>query len=443
MALDAHAEVQSALEVEGAAAGMSMEWDLRGDAQPLWATLSSLAREGVVIGVGAPLLQAVGAQVAGLLPYARLVHGRHALPETQHALWTLVLGAGPGVVFEQAEQLKQALSPFLRLAEATSLFSYRSGRDLTGYRDGSANPEGDAAREAALIADGPLRAGSFALVQRWLHFRERFQALPVAQRDRVIGRTLEQDEEMDDAPPSAHIKRTEQEDFDPPAFMLRRSMPWGDARRHGLQFIAFMSDLGKSQAMLERMLGLSDGIADALLEHSQAETGAYYLVPPVREGRLVLPGSPGSSSSPHEAADTEPEQDLPVSNLIRLRENGALALEGNFCVAGEPQRRAELCRCGASLRKPYCDGSHSAAGFTAAGELARLPLPPASAAGGRVDIQPIADGPLVVCGTVELLGAGDAVTRFQTGPTLCRCGQSANKPYCDGSHARTGFRAPD
>ncbi len=427
---------QAAIGIEGAPSAMSLEWDLRGGAAALWTQLPSLVAEGVVVGLGAPLLDAAGATVPGFRSFERLQHGRHAMPATPHALWTLVLGASPGEVFQRAETLKQQLAAHLRVAEARTMFSYRQGRDLTGYQDGTANPHGDEAWAAALIDGGPFDRGSFALVQRWLHFRERFAALPQAERDLTIGRTLEGDVEMDDAPPTAHIKRTEQEDYEPPAFMLRRSMPWGDLRRHGLVFIAFASDLTKPERMLRRMVGLEDGLQDALLGHSQAETGAYYFVPPVADGRLVLP-----AAQPMPAAAV-PASATATRNTITLREHGPLLLSGDFVVDGKPVARGALCRCGRSANKPFCDGSHGAAGFAAAGDCAPL-AGPARVASRPVIVQAVADGPLVVHGAVELCAAGGASLGSVDGPTLCRCGHSANKPFCDGAHARVGFCAPE
>jgi putative iron-dependent peroxidase len=72
--------------------------------------------------------------------------------------------------------------------------------------------------------------------------------------------------------------------------MVRRSMPWGDLRNHGLQFIAFVADLDVIDTVLRRMCGLSDGQPDALLEYTKAETGGYYYCPPLIDGRLNLVG---------------------------------------------------------------------------------------------------------------------------------------------------------
>ena len=445
--------VQPALLRESPPCAVSMEWDLRGNPAALWAALATLEMDGasLVVGLGAPLLSAGGASVPGYWPLEHLSHGRYTLPATPHALWTLVGAATPGAVFEAADALRSRWQDNAVLVECTTLFSYRQGRDLTGYADGSANPQGDDAWAAALVQEGEWQGATFALVQRWLHFRDRFAAQTQAQRDAVIGRTEQDDEEMDDAPPSAHIKRTEQEDFDTPAFVLRRSMPWGDMRRHGLQFIAYMNDLGKSDRLLRRMMGLEDGLQDALLAHSQAETGSYYLVPPIRAGRLHLPQTRfaelGGISAPPSSSGLV-AQGGAVHNVIHLHEHGPLELEGQFVVAGTPLTQALLCRCGASSRKPYCDGSHTARGFAAPDPAQADPLPACtscSAAGvpptGGVLVQPVADGPLVLQGTVELRPAPACARAQQSGATLCRCGHSANKPFCDGSHSQAGFAA--
>ena len=141
---------------------------------------------------------------------------------------------------------------------------------------------------------------------------------------------------------------------------------------------------------------------------------------------------------------TAGSDDPPVVNLVRLRENGPLAFEGDLQINGqaEPSPRATLCRCGASANKPYCDGSHTAAGFTASGEpLAKESLALA-ARDGPLNVQPQPNGALLVSGNVEVVsGTGRTVNRA-TRLFLCRCGQSANKPYCDSSHKRVGFTAP-
>jgi CDGSH-type Zn-finger protein/uncharacterized Fe-S cluster protein YjdI len=133
----------------------------------------------------------------------------------------------------------------------------------------------------------------------------------------------------------------------------------------------------------------------------------------------------------------------PVVNLARLRENGPIAFHAPLTIAGEKAGfRATLCRCGASKRKPFCDTGHHGAGFTASGE----PKPQDSAAlaqrDGDLAVTPLRNGPLQIDGNLEIVsGTGRTINRV-TQTFLCRCGGSANKPYCDGTHAKIGFTAP-
>jgi CDGSH-type Zn-finger protein/uncharacterized Fe-S cluster protein YjdI len=126
-----------------------------------------------------------------------------------------------------------------------------------------------------------------------------------------------------------------------------------------------------------------------------------------------------SGAITYERHDGGPQESTPNVNVVRVRENGPYAVHAQIeSTAGE--FRVTLCRCGMSNRKPYCDGSHAAAGFAATGEP---------------------NGPLQLSGNVEICsGTGRTVLRTHSA-RLCRCGASGSKPFCDGSHARIGFRS--
>jgi CDGSH-type Zn-finger protein/uncharacterized Fe-S cluster protein YjdI len=130
----------------------------------------------------------------------------------------------------------------------------------------------------------------------------------------------------------------------------------------------------------------------------------------------------------------------PKVNLLRIRENGPLAFHAPVSIAGEPAGlRVTLCRCGASNNKPYCDGSHAGANFTATGEPATQSSEPLAARDSPLEITPRINGPLQVKGALEVVsGTGRTIARA-TETFLCRCGASANKPFCDGTHKRIGF----
>jgi CDGSH-type Zn-finger protein/uncharacterized Fe-S cluster protein YjdI len=147
-----------------------------------------------------------------------------------------------------------------------------------------------------------------------------------------------------------------------------------------------------------------------------------------------------SGAITYERHDGGPQESAPSVNVVRVRENGPYAVHAQI-ESADAAFRVTLCRCGRSSRKPYCDGSHVAAGFAATGEPATVASQPLAERGGPLSITPLLDGPLQVAGNVEICaGTGRTVLRTQS-VRLCRCGASDKKPLCDGSHARIGFRS--
>lgn len=241
--------------------------------------------DATVAGIGEATLSAIGRSVPGLRPFPPLAGPGVSIPSTPAALWLWLRGDDRGELLLRGRHLEQALAPAFRLVETWDGFKHGSGRDLTGYEDGTENPEGDEAVAAAIAADG----ASLVAVQRWEHNFSRFEAMQPEERDHCIGRRRSDNEELDDAPESAHVKRTAQESFDPEAFVVRRSMPWADASAAGLMFVAFGHSLDAFEAQLRRMVGLDDGIVDALFRFTRPLSGAYFWCPPVKGGKLQLP----------------------------------------------------------------------------------------------------------------------------------------------------------
>ena len=132
-------------------------------------------------------------------------------------------------------------------------------------------------------------------------------------------------------------------------------------------------------------------------------------------------------------------------NEIEVRKNGPLLCRGDVEVhdaSGTLLERADdvaLCRCGLSELKPFCDGSHKKIAFEASGtvqdEKAQSPE-----AAGPLHITVRSNAMLVCRGPMRIFGSeGGETTRNKA--ALCRCGQSARKPFCDVSHKACGFRA--
>ena len=203
------------------------------------ATLASLAAatDGyqLVVGIGHSLMLSLGKTVEGMKDYPVLAAPGIDLPSTPSALWCWLRGEDRGEVTLRSHALERSLAPAFQRTGAVDAFLYGEDRDLSGYKDGTENPKGDAALEAALVSGrgAGLDGGSFVAVQQWLHDFDRMQAIPGEEMDNIIGRRKSDDEELEDAPAYAHVKRTEQESFEPAAFLLRRGAPWSDEHRAG------------------------------------------------------------------------------------------------------------------------------------------------------------------------------------------------------------------
>ena len=246
--------------------------------------------ESVVAGLGKPLLEAIGAGITGLADFPAYSESGAWVPSTPQALWIWLRGADRGELVHATRKLRDALQDAFQLEQVIDAFRYGSGRDLSGYEDGTENPVGaDAVATGIVTGAGPgLDGSSFVAVQQWVHDLDRFLSQPQAVRDATIGRRQSDNEELGDAPASAHVKRTAQEDFEPEAFVVRRSMPWADERSEGLVFVAFGHSVAAFDALLRRMVGLDDGVVDALFGFTRPVTGGYFWCPPVRDGRLDL-----------------------------------------------------------------------------------------------------------------------------------------------------------
>lgn len=160
------------------------------------------------------------------------------------------------------------------------------------------------------------------------------------------------------------------------------------------------------------------------------------------EELIAVARSCPSGAITYERRDGGDAERVPDVNVIRVLENGPLAINADLHIEGEaPRTRATLCRCGDSKNKPYCDGTHKKAGFAATGELPTEEAEPLGVRNGKLEITPFPNGPLGFAGNVEIIAGTGRILNRTTKGALCRCGASKNKPYCDGSHKAAGFTA--
>lgn len=269
-----------------------LTFSLKAGTQPRRA-LQALAKladgDTCVVGIGRATAAACGVAIAGLREFPSFTGKGFSVPATPAALWCWLRGSDRGALVHLARAIETALAPAFAVESVVDAFRHDGSRDLTGYEDGTENPKGSKA-VAAAVAGGPAGFGgsSFVAVQQWVHDFAQFESMSGRAQDNAIGRRRRDNRELDGAPPSAHVKRTAQENFTPAAFVVRRSMPWADAAGAGLMFVAFGKTLDAFEAQLRRMVGLDDGITDALFRFTRPVSGGYFWCPPMRGGRLDL-----------------------------------------------------------------------------------------------------------------------------------------------------------
>ena len=246
--------------------------------------------ESTVVGFGVSLLSALEINIDDLHIMPVNSAAGIDIPSTPAALWLWLRGNDRGELYHRSRMLEDILASSFELEDVIDSFQFDGNRDLSGYEDGTENPEGDDALHAAIVtgAGEGVDGSSFVAVQQWLHDFDMLDEMTEDEKDNSIGRHISNNEEFDEAPESAHVKRSAQESFDPEAFILRRSMPWTEGMDSGLMFVAFGKSFNAFEAILNRMLGKEDGIQDGLFSFTKPITGAYFWCPPMKDGKLDL-----------------------------------------------------------------------------------------------------------------------------------------------------------
>jgi putative iron-dependent peroxidase len=209
----------------------------------------------------------------------------YAMPATQHDLWVWVAGHAYERVFDACREALAVLDTTATLVSEVHGWTYRDDRDLTGFIDGTENPSLTVAPEVALVPDGaPGAGGSVVLFQKWVHDAKAWEALPVPEQEKVIGRTKDDSTELADEirGSQSHVARNVIVEHGEEQHIFRRNTPFGNPAVHGTMFVGFSADQHRLARMLSRMAGAEDGIRDALTYYTSAVSGAYYFVPSVQ-----------------------------------------------------------------------------------------------------------------------------------------------------------------
>jgi len=137
---------------------------------------------------------------------------------------------------------------------------------------------------------------------------------------------------------------------------------------------------------------------------------------------------------------------VPDENVVRVSPDGPLYVRGDIQITAPDgsvilqDTRVALCRCGASKNKPFCDNTHLQIAFHDAGIAKPAPSEETGMSSKLLSITPLKNASLMLAGALEIRNAANEIIFHGDEAYLCRCGASKNKPFCDGSHSKVGFR---
>jgi putative iron-dependent peroxidase len=188
--------------------------------------------------------------------------------------------------FELAGQIMARLGEAVSPVEEVHGFRFFDDRDLLGFVDGTENPTGQAAIDAAYVdaEDAVFAGGSYVIVQKYLHDVATWNALSAEAQERIIGRTKLSDIELDAAvkPSYAHNALAKVSENGREIKIIRDNMPFGRVaeKEFGTYFIGYARSPRTIEQMLENMfVGCPPGNYDRLLDFSVAKTGNLFFVP--------------------------------------------------------------------------------------------------------------------------------------------------------------------
>jgi putative iron-dependent peroxidase len=228
--------------------------------------------------------------------------------------------------FELAAQIMESIGDVVSVADEVHGFRYFDDRDVMGFVDGTENPRGEAAREAAIVGseDPAFAGGSYVIVQKYLHDLKAWNTLPVEMQERIIGRRKLSDVELSDAdkPAYAHNALTNIEENGRQLQILRDNMPFGRPGHgeFGTYFIGYSRSPRITEIMLENMfVGRPPGNYDRLLDFSRPVTGSLFFVPTATFLDGVTAGAPDAAEDAKERS-TEPPSPAPSAAPAAMRD---------------------------------------------------------------------------------------------------------------------------
>jgi porphyrinogen peroxidase len=229
--------------------------------------------------------------------------------------------------FEVASQIMTRIKDAVSPVDEVHGFRYFDERDLLGFVDGTENPRGEAAIDAALIGeeDVGFAGGSYVITQKYLHDLDGWNALSTEAQERIIGRTKLSNVELDDSikPTSAHSALTTIAEDGKELKIVRDNMPFGQVSQDefGTYFIGYSRSPRVTEKMLENMfIGRPPGNYDRILDFSRAVTGNLFFVPSATFLESVIEDEPAAPTvsallAPSQSASSTPDGSLGIGSL--------------------------------------------------------------------------------------------------------------------------------
>ena len=226
------------------------------------------------------------ARPALLAPFPAMHSDDRVAPTNSYDIYIEIRSDRADVNHIVSTKVCQLLGDSVELIEQVQAFRFLDGRDLTGFVDGTENPQGLHRREVALVKeqdDINFAGGSYLHTQRYQHNLTLWGSLAEHEQEDVYGRTKLDNVEYDsaDKPLTAHTKRTSLKDEQGNSIeIVRQSMPYGDMKRKGLFFVSYCQSPKPFEILLKSMIhGDGHGNSDHLLKYTQAETGSAFFAP--------------------------------------------------------------------------------------------------------------------------------------------------------------------
>jgi putative iron-dependent peroxidase len=273
------------------------------------------ARLSCIAGIGSDLWDRLtpGAKPQELKPFTPIVGNPHHAPATPGDLLLHIRAERPDICFEFERILLQSFGQSVTMADEVTGFRYFDARDLLGFVDGTANPDGKDIADSALVGeeDAAFAGGSYVVVQKYLHNLDGWGRVPTPEQETIIGRTKIDNIELDDddAPRKSHKSLATIVDSDgTERDILRDNMPFGRAGHgeYGTYFIGYSRRLWVIEKMLERMyVGDPVGSYDRLLDFSTPHTGTTFFAPSRGTLQALADGSPLTASSADGSASAD------------------------------------------------------------------------------------------------------------------------------------------